>query len=446
MRHPRLPDGSGPVQDPATGRASRVVALVAMGAVLIGGCDSVLDRPTRTTGTAAAPTTVSTPTTQTITPVTPDGLITGPGVTDETITLGVLVDPDRDRGFSDGIELWQQAVNTSGGLCGRSVQLAANGSGGAPFDVVEGYDAVGRTVVGLITLPPPTEAVALNSMIAADQIPTLTPTGTSTQLGPARPIVIGPTQDILAINALDFLSRTGAIQSGGTVGVLTDGSAVADNALAGATWWAAAQDVVLDIRTVERDDNGTEPGALTDWGDASFVLALTDAQTTGELVTATPTGPTVVTMIDGYDPASWSAAALEAATAGRVLVSTAAPAYGSDYPAAVAVASRAAAAGLTNPGPRLLDGYATGQSWARMLIQACNERTVTRSALQSAATTVGAASVDFLYGPSDPSAPVLSGLPATRVSAMSSANPSAPSGLTPLTWPEAATDIEDYVP
>ena len=29
---------------------------------------------------------------------------------------------------------------------------------------------------------------------------------------------------------------------------------------------------------------------------------------------------------------------------------------------------------------------------------------------------------------------------------MSTASPSAPSGLTPLTWPEGAADIEDYVP
>ena len=91
----------------------------------------------------------------------------------------------------------------------------------------------------------------MNSRIVADQIPALTPSGTSTQLGPSRPIVIGPTDDILAINALDYLQQAGRLETGSTVGVLTDGSAAADNALLGARWWAGQHDVTLAVRTVE---------------------------------------------------------------------------------------------------------------------------------------------------------------------------------------------------
>jgi hypothetical protein len=176
------------------------------------------------------------------------------------------------------------------------------------------------------------------------------------------------------------------------------------------------------------------------------VLALTDSADTERLAQATGQGVTIVTTIDGYDPASWSADGLAAASTGRILVSTAAPAYGSDYPAAVAVASRAAAAGRPAPGARLFDGYATGLSWARLLTQACADRALTRRAVEQATTTVGPASVDSLFGQSDPAQPVQSGLPATRVSAMSTADPSAPAGLRPLTWLQAAQGIEDYVP
>ena len=135
-----------------------------------------------------------------------------------------------------------------------------------------------------------------------------------------------------------------------------------------------------------------------------------------------------------------------AATAGRVLVSTATPAYGSDYPAAMAVASSAAASGQTMPGPRLLDGYAIGVTWARLLTQACADRTLTRTAVEQATTTVGPASVDSLFGPTDPAQAVQSAQPATRASAMSVADPAAPAGLRPLTWLAAASGIEDYVP
>ena len=153
----------------------------------------------------------------------------------------------------------------------------------------------------------------------------------------------------------------------------------------------------------------------------------------------------MVTTVDGYGPDQWDSAASAVAAAGRVLVSSATPAYGSDYPAAVAVAARAAANGVT-PDVKLLDGYATGVSWARLLTAACAERTLTRQGVEQAALTVGPASVDGLFGPSDPALPVQSGLPATRVSAMSAGNPSAVTGLTPLTWLAGAANIEDYLP
>lgn len=408
--------------------------------LLLSGCSSLLDPPARTSTVTATP---STETSVSITPVTPDGLLTGPGVTDQSISLGVLIDPAADRGLLDGIKLWQESVNKSGGLCGRTVQLAGTGAAGVPTDLSAAYDAIGRSVIGLISVPPPNSAVAMNSKIAADQLPTLSPSGASNELGQNRPIVVGPTSDILAINALDYLDQAGKIAKGGTIGVLTDGSAQSDNGLQGARWWAAKHDVALDIRTTGTDQQ--QGPDLANWGPATSVLALTQPSETGRLVAAVPSDSTVVTTVDGYDPAQWSAAALAVATAGRVLVSSATPAYGSDYPAAVAVASKAAAAGVA-PGAKLLDGYATGVSWARLLTQACAERTLTRTAIEQAAVTVGPASVDSLFGASDPAQPAESGLPATRVSAVSAANPTAPTGLTPLTWLAGAADIEDYVP
>ncbi|HEY4993670.1 MAG TPA: hypothetical protein VII33_16475, partial [Nakamurella sp.] len=329
-----------------TGADVRAFLALALALVLLTGCDSALDGPGPQTATAAV--TSSAATTVSITPVTPDGMITGPGVTDEAITLGLLVDPGRDRGFSDGVRLWQQTVNSSGGLCGRTVQLATAGVAMVPAGLAQAYDSVGRSTLGLITLPEPAEAVALNSRIVADQIPALTPAGSSAQLGPGRPIVVGPTDDVLAINGLDYLAQTDRLAQGATVGVLTDGSATADNALAGARWWADRHQITLDVRTATDQQN-----APAGWDPATAVLALTDAATTARLAAAVPSTVTILTTVDGYDPTTWGQDALAAATAGRVLVTTATPAFSSDYPAAVAVASRAASVGGITPGPRL---------------------------------------------------------------------------------------------
>jgi hypothetical protein len=54
--------------------------------------------------------------------------------------------------------------------------------------------------------------------------------------------------------------------------------------------------------------------------------------------------------------------------------------------------------------------------------------------------------VDSLFGPSDPGLVVRSQLPATRVSSVALADPTAPAGLRPLIWLQAAQGIADYVP
>lgn len=430
--------------------------------LLLSSCGDTLDRtPLPGTGGSTPPTSR---TAESIAPVTPDGFATGPGVSDDIITLGLIVDRARDRGFSAGVQLWQETVNTTGGLCGRTVQIAQNGVGSVPIDPVQAYDAIGRTSLGLVTLPAAGDDAGLNARIAADQLPTLTPTGRSTQLGPSRPIVVGATVDILAINALDYLQQTDRLADGARIGVLTDGSAEADNGLSGARWWAGQRGVELVVRTLgeaESGDGATEDGStsatedgstgatddeLGNWGGAVAVLSLTDAATTSQLAGRTAPEVTILSTVDGYDPDDFDDAALAAAAAGRVLVSSGAPAFGSDYPAAVAVATRFDATGRTNPGPRLFDGYATGATWGRLLTEACDNGMLTRPAVQRATTTVGPASVDSLFGPTDPGLPVVSALPATRVSALSVADPGAPTGLRPLTWPQAAAEIEDYVP
>lgn len=462
-------------------------------ALLAAGCTSVLDRPALPTpGAAGAGTGTAAPTTSvSITPVTPDGLLTGPGVTDGTIDLGVLADPARDGGFTDGVRLWQRAVNSSGGLCGRSIGIRAAGDDGIPADAAAAYRAVGTSVLGLLMLasgpdaasgagpssgtgaapatdpaptasptgttgaagsaPAPTSAETetgtgaadgtgtLAASIAADQIPTLMPTGSSAQLGPTRPIVVGATADILAVNGLQELLRTGALAAGDTVGLLSDGSATARNVEQGARWWARENGLELTIR-----DAGE---AAAGWPEVQAVVAPVAPSTVATVLTAGPAVP-VLTLADGFDPGSWPADAVTAAGQ-RLFVATSAPAFGSDYPAAVTVSSLAAAIGPEDAGTvgaRTLDGYATGAAWGRLLTQACAERTLTREGVWTAAGTVGPAPSTSLFGASDPALPVQSALPATRSSSLSRADPGAPTGLRSVTTLDEAPGLEDYRP
>lgn len=402
---------------------------MALAAVLAtGACTSGLDPVDPTVSPPLTSTSV------TITPVTPDGLLTGPGVTDTSIRFGVLVDAQRDRGLVDGMRLWQRRVNTSGGLCGRTVELAVNGSDGVPADVDDAYQTIGRDVLGMVVLPPTDRAAALNASLVADQIPALTPAGTSAQLGPRLPVVVAATADIQAINAAAYLLRVGTVSAGSRLGVLVDDSSAGTDAFAGLQWWAARNDVEL------------RPGGAADLTGAgselSAIVAFGDASTVGTIVAGSPA--VVVTDIDGYDTSRWSADAV--ARAGQVLVSGPTPAVGSDDPSVTAVTAAFSADGAGNPGARLLTGYSTGLLWASMVTVACSENTLTRSAVDTVVAGLDDDESAALLGPLDLATVVANGLPATRQSTLAQAKPDAPSGLLPLTELESAPDIEAYRP
>ncbi len=414
-----------------------LISVAAIAAVVLAGCTPgtklgssgtvtlVSPGPGREGGPATAPAV----TTVKPTPFTPDGLLTGVGVDDTTITIGVLVDRAVDRGFTNGVELWLRAVDTSGGICGRIVTIRTNT---ATESLTAAYARIAGSTLGLITLPKQSDRAALGALSSADQLPTLTLSGSSAQLTRAGPVVVGATEDIKAINALAYLRSTGKLRTGSTLGTLTDSSADAANALAGATWWAQRNGVTLVNRTTA--------AATGAWPGAAAVLVLADPAHVEATLRATGPDVDVITNLDGYDPAQIPH------PQGRLLVSLAAPAYGSDSPGAAAVARAFVSSGQAAPGPEMMAGYGVAASWGRLLAQACTDRTLTHAGMLTAMTTVGPASVDSLFGPSDPGLVVESGLPATRVSSVALADPTAPAGLRPLIWLQAAPGIADYRP
>ncbi|MBM9466454.1 ABC transporter substrate-binding protein [Nakamurella leprariae] len=420
-------------------RGARRIAAAGLVAVLavvsVAGCTSTPEL-TPSTGMATSSDAVRPTSSALITPVTPNGLLTGPGVTATTVALGVLVDPDRDRGFTDGVRLWQQVVNSTGGVCGRTVTLATNGTGGVPADPAQAYPVIGRQVLGLVALGPADPGTSWLDDAAADQIPTVVPSGADAQLGPDRPVVVGATAGVQLINTLAYLAAQGTLPDGGRLGVVGDGSPESDDALAGLRWWAADHDVDVMVRASD------EPldGAI--WTGVPVVVSLAGPQPTGQVLETVPADTMVITGVDGYRPDVWSEAARAAVD--RVVVMTPVPAYGSDQPRAADVMAWYQAAGGTAPGARLLSGFGTAQVWGRMLLDMCEDADLTRSAAWRAVATMGPAPSDSLFGAVELSR-VLGGRPATVVSALARGDLDAPAQLTPLTWLGAAEDVERYL-
>jgi ABC-type branched-subunit amino acid transport system substrate-binding protein len=382
-------------------------------------------------GSTDGSTTASAVTTTSLVPLTPDGLRTGPGVQTDHIALGLIVDPAVDRGFADGVRLWQSTVNRTTGICGRRIELTVRTASGVDATLTS-YRELGPITLGLLTQTAPAVQSELATHIADDEIPVVTPTGRSADLSSWGPMVVGATDDILAINAESYLMQTGALASGGQLGVLSDGSAAATEAEAGLRWFAERSGVTL--RTFAT--TGT-----ADWSGVSAVMVLAGPDQTSQVLAATGPGIPVVTTMAGDQVSS-----LDPAQHGRLLVSTPTTALDSDNPAAQAVVTAYAAGGGTDPGPLLFAGWASGATWGRLLQQACSQADLTRSGIRTAATDLPPAPTDSLLGATDLRAIVNDGLPATRVSAMSAVDPNAVGGLTALTWLQAAPGITDYVP
>lgn len=444
--------------------------------------------PGSTAPGSTAPGSTAPTTAPSFTPVTDSGLVTGPGVDDASISLGVIVDPGTDRGFTAGLQVWRESVNSGGGICGRTIELV---SGTAGLSDDQAYREVGRRTLGLILLPQNRSRVSLGDAVRHDRIPAVTPEGRLSDLtaGTGSPVVLGATDDVIAINTAAAWLAGGTLTVDDTLAVLIDGDPAGSDAVTGLSWWAARTGVTLAVlgpddpipagvpaiyaatspvavgdllrRTTSAVDRGypgassgaagSETAPSTDATGSSRTASSTGgtpstgtasaagtATTIGGPGYSAPSGPLVATTIDGYLPQD-----IPVDQAARLQIATVTPAYGAPHPVASAV-QEAFTQSTATPGIRSLEGYATGNAWARLLEPMCTARTLTRSAAAALLASAGPAAPDSLFGPTLPANQVTSGLPASRVSALSVADPTSPTGLRPVSLLESAPAIGQY--
>ncbi len=418
-------------------------------ALLAAACTTPDAGPT-TTGTLTGTSTVigsinpapTEPETSTPVPITQEGMLLGPGVDDLHITLGLLTGPAADRGFSVGLQLWRQTTNAAGGVCGRSISIESGGtvaadptrSSARADDPAQIYRTLGTDVLGFVTMiSSAAQATEIGELLSTDRIPALAVEGTSTDLARLSPVVIGPTMGILAINALDALVRQRTVSAGDRIGVVSDGSARAADALTGLSWYAARNDLVLDVQDAAGRDSAT-------LAQLRVVFSLASAAVTTELADVLPVTTRLVTTVDGYDPTR-----LSPITASHVNVAVSTPATGSDNAEAAALTATAAASGAA-VGARSLEGYAAGAAWERLLTAACDANSLSRDGVFAALRTVGAASDRSVLGPSDPALPAVDRLPATRWSTLAAADLTVAGALRDVSGLISADGIDGYAP
>jgi ABC-type branched-subunit amino acid transport system substrate-binding protein len=377
---------------------------------------------------------------------------TGPGTTADTITLGYLPDlsgvfAPNGKSMMEGANLYWDAKNEAGGICGRQVELAIQDTGYDPQKAVAAYQQISGDVVGL--------GLVLGSSITSALLPSVEQEGmflnfagwTSDILPNENVAIAGTTYDIEAINAVDFLMSEHGIKEGDTIGHLYFEGDYGENALKGSTYAADEHGLKIveqKITPAETDMTG-QVAAFRRAGVKAilFSAAPPQAASLAGIAASQKLDVPIVANGPGWTPQLLTTPAADALAANYYVVSSMAPlgleaqgvsefldAYEARYPKGTPSSNGS------------LYAYAGAQIADAALTRACENKDLTRQgvldalrsldALDTGGTVAG--TLDF----TDPAEPP------SRMIYIAKVSKDAPGGLAPLGEAQTAADAEDY--
>ncbi|GGS50675.1 lipoprotein [Planobispora rosea] len=217
----------------ATSRTSRRIAALALLALAATACAS--EKATGGGGEAAA---------------SGDGVKTGPGVTADTISIGMMTDltgpyASFGKSLTNAQQLYFQQVNAAGGVCGRQLEAVVRDHGYDVQKAVAAYTEIGPKVVAMAHVVGSPMVNAVKQRIEADKMLTIPQAWATTLLGSEPIQVTATTYDIDMINGVDFLAKEKGIKSGDKIGHLYFEGDYGESALNGSKF--AAEKLGLEL-------------------------------------------------------------------------------------------------------------------------------------------------------------------------------------------------------
>lgn len=177
-------------------------------------------------------------------------LVTGPGVTDDTITIGALTDTSGPyavlgQSVTQGQQLYIDEVNEAGGVCERQLELTVRDHGYDPGQATAAFTELESEVIGFGQFIGSPYVTAVRDQIEASESVVIAQAWTAELLGSEYIHMIGATYDVETINAIDFLVNDRGVSEGDTIGHVYFEGDYGENALVGAEY--AAAELGLDI-------------------------------------------------------------------------------------------------------------------------------------------------------------------------------------------------------
>ena len=377
---------------------------------------------------------------------------TGPGTTADTITLGYLPDlsgvfAPNGKSMMEGANLYWDAKNEDGGICGRQVELEVQDTGYDPQKAVAAYQQMSGDVVGL--------GLVLGSSITSALLPSVEQEGmflnfagwTSDILPNENVAIAGTTYDIEAINAVDFLMSEHGVKEGDTIGHLYFEGDYGENALKGSKFAADKHGLKIveqKITPAETDMTG-QVAAFRRAGVKAilFSAAPPQAASLAGIAASQKLDVPIVANGPGWTPQLLTTPAADALAANYYVVSSMAPlgleadgvktfldAYEAEFPKGTPSSNGS------------LYAYAGAQIADAALTKACENKDLTRQGVLDALRSIDALDTGgTIAGTLDFTDPAQ---PPSRMIYIAKVSKDAPGGLEPLGEAQTAADAEEY--
>ena len=342
------------------------------------------------------------------------------GVTDSTISLGLLTDlsgvfATLGKTVTQGAQIYFDELNNGEKLCGRSVKLVIKDDGYDVQKAVGQYANMSQDVLGFEQLLGSPINAALKENIQTDKMFTIPVSWASTLLDNPYNMIVGATYDLEMINGVSFLVDKGVLKKGDKIGHIYIEGEYGENGFRGTTY-AAKQlglKVVAQKITATETDVTSQVTALKNQGVKAIALTATPTQTASAAAVDAATGlnvpllgnnpvfaPQLLDTAAGpalekllYVAASWEPYSGQAAGTTKVR-----QAYGKKYPKEI-------------PNAGVTWGYGAAVAYANVLKKACDNGDMTRDGVQKAFRETSSIDTDGILPTLDYSSP---GSPATR--------------------------------
>ena len=361
------------------------------------------------------------------------GVKTDFGVTDDTFSLGVLVDESgafKVTGLAqaEGNQLWADDVNAAGGICGRKIKLDIRDDGYLADKAIPLYASMKDNIAGMVQLLGSPIVAALKSQIESDNMLSVPTSWATGNLASPAILQVGATYAIEMINAMAYVQKQGLIKDGDKLGIIYITGEYGGDGLLGAEHYTSEHNQTLVKVQI----------AGTDSDMSAAVTQLKGEGVTAALVTTTPvqTG-SVATQMAAQGIGDRPIVGVNPTFTPTLLHTPAKDALGNFYrghfvapmSADIPIVKKIAkefSAKYTDPiqdGVNI--GYVSGLAYQSVLEQACKDKDLTRAGIMKSARKVKV-NTQGLTAPLDYSN---EGQPATRATYVEQVDPNVAGGV-----------------